>query len=126
MLSKNPYSCFGEYPEKGAKHSLIRLSFLLPVQIIERLLHRLAETLSEFSWIEGKELAVERTNTGLHVFLIAVWNTQKTRHLVNYEAAPEPRDEEQESNFKQKGNRFFHKALPCSKGLNDWRKSEDE
>ena len=58
--------------------------------------------------------------------LIAVRNTQETRQLVDHEAAPEPCDDEQESDSEQKGNRFHHNTFSCSDGLNDWRENDNE
>ena len=62
MLSKNSHGSFDEYPENSAEHSSIGLSFLFPVQIIERLLHGLSKPLPEPSWIEVEEFLVEGMN----------------------------------------------------------------
>ena len=61
MLSKNSYSSFEERPEYKAEQSLLRLP-LLSTNVIEGLLHGLAKSLPEFSWIEVEEFPVENMN----------------------------------------------------------------
>ena len=58
ILSKNPDGCFDERPENETEQNALRL-LLLPAKVIERLLHRLRNSLFEFSWIESEELSIE-------------------------------------------------------------------
>lgn len=61
MLSKNSYCSFDERPNDKSDPVFLCMPFL--VEIMERLLHRLAKPLSEFSRIEGNELLVKGMNS---------------------------------------------------------------
>ena len=58
--------------------------------------------------------------------LITIWNTKKTRHLIDQYAHPHPCDENQNNDSDQKIDRTCDEAVSCSDGLNHWRESEDE
>lgn len=86
---KIPIVVSNERPEYEAEQTLF--SPLLPfvVKIIESLLHGLSKFILESSRVENEEFFVEYMDFFLAIYhrqtfmLIAIWNTQKTGHLVN-------------------------------------------
>lgn len=58
------------------------------------------------------------------MLLIAVGNTQETRHLVNNEADPERGDDGQQNNLRQEGE--WLRRISCAQALDDWPQEKDE
>lgn len=46
-----------------------------------------------------------------NVYLIAVWHTKETRHLIKNETDPEPRNENQQADSRQDAEETFHAQL---------------
>ncbi len=59
MFPEDSQSCFDKYPENKSGPSVFRLLVPFIAQVVERLLHRLPESLPEASWIESEEFLVE-------------------------------------------------------------------
>ena len=81
MLSKNSHGSFDERPEDETKQFFFRLPFFI-AKILERLLHGLAKSIPEFSWIKGDELSIESMDC-----LLVIDHTQKSLGKVS---APAP------------------------------------
>ena len=131
MLSKNSYSCFSERPEHETKQFLFRLLFLIP-KVPERLLHRLAKLFSESFWIKGDEFLVENKNCcpGMchkqRDVLIAIWDAEKTGHLVEHKSKPQPYKKCQKNDSKHKSDRFRQNVISRSHISYDRRHREAE
>jgi hypothetical protein len=58
--------------------------------------------------------------------LVAVWHTKKTRHLVQNDAEPQPRDEDHENQPKRKKNGIRRDPEPRSNAAAEWPEDEKE
>jgi hypothetical protein len=59
---EDSHTCFSKRPQHEAEQSTLTLYFPFLVEIVERLLHRLAEPLPEPLWIKAEEFLVEVVN----------------------------------------------------------------
>lgn len=62
---------------------------------------------------KGRTIVYEILNTIIFSKLIAIRNTQKTRHLVEDDAAPHERDEDQKDHADQEADGPRYKAVAC-------------
>ena len=65
MFPNDSHRCLNEHPQNKAEPAWLCLSFL--VEIIERLLYRLAKMLPESSWVKVEEFLVEYSGSCLFI-----------------------------------------------------------
>lgn len=84
MFPDNSYRCVKQHPQNKAEPSWFCLSF--PVEIMKRLLDRFSKLCPEPLWVQAKECFVNSGNVDRHMDLVAVWNADETRPLVDEES----------------------------------------